>query len=85
MQLAESEHLRVIFNNSLEVAFPDSKLPGMEPVVALNFNPEGVALIKLRTPEMARLALLALNGVTLGGYAMNVQRLLPGGCPFPCS
>ena len=56
-------------------AFPGSNVPGMEPVVSINKNPEGrFAFIELRTPEMATAALQLSQQVTLHGKAMTVER-----------
>ena len=69
------EQIRAIFNSALLAAFPGSALPGMEPVIAINRNPEGkFAFIELRTPEMATAALQLSNQVTLHGRAMTVER-----------
>ena len=43
------EQLKAIFNSALMAAFPGSNVPGMEPVVNINKNPEKpFAFIELR-------------------------------------
>ena len=56
-------------------AFPGSNVPGMEPVVGIQRNPEQkFAFIECRTPEMATAALQLGGQVTLHGRAMSVER-----------
>ena len=73
--LVTEEALRQLFNSTMQAAFPDKQIAGLDPVVNVSMHSEGrYAFVELRSPDMASAALQLSNQVQLLGQPISVGR-----------